>query len=300
MADIQYAPLTGTLGALHIHGPDAEKFLQGQFSNDLLQLPSGAGQWSSYSTAKGRMIANFFLQREESGFYMFLAADLADEVSQRLRKFRLMAKAEIEVCAESVWGIWGADLQREEVHTKPAGEDAPSPILATLPWSKPAALLLAQDSDQLQRTGAQECSANDWWAEAIRAGTAFITRATTEQVIPQELNLEVLGGINFKKGCYPGQEIVARSHYLGALKRQCYLLYGPAEMQAGQQIFAPSMGEQAVGVVINVAKEDTASIALVVLRAANDQEPLHLGQEDGPVLQIGTLPYPLPLSQQEK
>ncbi|WP_308388831.1 folate-binding protein [Acidithiobacillus sp. AMEEHan] len=300
MADIHYAPLAGTLGAIHIHGPDAEKFLQGQFSNDLLRLPTGAGQWSSYSTAKGRMIANFFLQREHSGFYLFLAADLAEDVSQRLRKFRLMAKAEIEVCAEPVWGIWGADLRMEEVQTGPVGEDALSSILAALPWTEPAALLLAQDSQRLQQTGARECSANDWWAEAIRAGTAFITRATSEQIIPQELNLEVLGGINFKKGCYPGQEIVARSHYLGALKRQCYLLFGPAGMHAGQEIFAPSMGAQAVGVLINVAKEDAASIALAVLRAANDQEPLHLGQPDGPLLQLGTLPYPLPLSQQEK
>ncbi|MEY2342012.1 folate-binding protein YgfZ [Acidithiobacillus sp. IBUN Pt1247-S3] len=304
MADIHYAPLTDNMGTIHIHGPDAEKFLQGQFSNDVVRLPRGEGQWSSYSTAKGRMIANFFLQREESGFFLFLAADLAEEVSQRLRKFRLMAKAEIAISTQQLWGIWGTDLDVDGLQTRIGAESASTGIVARLPWPQPAALLLVRDNDTLARVasqiGASKGAANDWWAAAIRAGTAFITRATSEQIIPQELNQEVLGGINFKKGCYPGQEIVARSHYLGVLKRQCYLLQGAQELAAGLGIFAPSMGEQAVGLVINAASEGNTASALVVLRAANDHEPLHLGAQEGPVLQIGTLPYPLPLSREEK
>jgi folate-binding protein YgfZ len=297
MADIHYAPLADSLGALHVHGPDADKFLQSQLSNDLLSLPRGSGQWSSYSTAKGRMIANFFLWRGENGLFLFLAHDLVDEVAQRLRKFRMMAKAEIDVATAEVWGLWGTDLDLAGL-----GENAGIAVLAPLPWPQPAALLLVTDAaaaaSRLQQVPATATTANHWWAAAIRAGTGFITRASTEQIIPQELNLEVLGGINFKKGCYPGQEIVARSHYLGVLKRQCYLVFADEPLAPGQEIFAPSMGEQAVGIVINAASEGSEHLALVVLRAANASEPLHSGS--GSKLRIGTLPYTLPLDAQAK
>ncbi|MCE5360460.1 folate-binding protein [Candidatus Igneacidithiobacillus taiwanensis] len=299
MADIHYAPLTDSLGALHVHGPDADKFLQSQFSNDLLSLPRGAGQWSSYSTAKGRMIANFFLWRGENGLFLFLARDLVEEVAQRLRKFRMMAKAEIETVAADVWGLWGTGLD-------PAGlaEHTGIAALAPLPWPVPAALLLVSDAasvgDTLAKLPATATTANDWWVAAIRAGTGFITRASSEQIIPQELNLEVLGGINFKKGCYPGQEIVARSHYLGVLKRQCYLVVADVPLEPGQEVFAPSMGEQPVGMVINTATEGNEHLALVVLRAANASEPLHLGGGNGGNLRIGTLPYTLPLDAKAK
>ena len=305
MAEIQYAPLSEHLAAIQVHGPDAEKFLQSQFSNDLSRLPRGEGQWSSYSTAKGRMIANFFLQREEAGLFLFLAADLAEEVGQRLRKFRLMAKAEIELSPLSLWGIWGKDLDPSALQSQlqAATGAAGTALVAALPWPQPAALLLLQDGTLLapvaESAGANHATANDWWAAAIHAGTAFISAASTEQIIPQELNLEVLGGINFKKGCYPGQEIVARSHYLGALKRQCYLIHSDSALAPGQEIFAPSMGEQAVGLVINAAQQGSGSVALAVLRAANEQEPLHLGEVDGPSLHLGSLPYALPLSQQK-
>ncbi|MEL5849825.1 MAG: folate-binding protein [Candidatus Igneacidithiobacillus chanchocoensis] len=301
MADIHYAPLTDSLGALHVHGPDADKFLQSQFSNDLLSLPRGGGQWSSYSTAKGRMIANFFLWRGENGLFLFLARDLVEEVAQRLRKFRMMAKAEIEITTEEVWGLWGSDLDPAAIGV---GETAGVAVLASLPWPVSAALLLVSDTatagDALAKLPATATTSNDWWVAAIRAGTGFITRASSEQIIPQELNLEVLGGINFKKGCYPGQEIVARSHYLGVLKRQCYLVHASAPLEPGQEIFAPSMGEQAVGVVINVASEGSEHLALVVLRAVNASEPLHLGGGNGSKLRIGTLPYTLPLDAQAK
>ena len=97
-AVITFTPLHTELGLIHAYGVDAEKFLQGQFSNDLHALASGHGQWSSYSTAKGRMIANFYVQRDGDGFWLSLAADMADIVIERLRKFRMMAKLERQMC----------------------------------------------------------------------------------------------------------------------------------------------------------------------------------------------------------
>jgi len=210
-----------------------------------------------------------------------------------------MAKAEIDIAAGEVWGLWGADLDPAGL-----GEHADIAALAPLPWPAPAALLLVSDAtsarNALAKLPATATTANDWWVAAIRAGTGFISRASSEQIIPQELNLEVLGGINFKKGCYPGQEIVARSHYLGVLKRQCYLVVATDPLEPGQEVFAPSMGEQAVGLVINAATEGSEHLALVVLRAVNASEPLHLGGGNGSNLQIGTLPYTLPLDAQAK
>ena len=308
-----HTSLKSELGIIQIQGPDAGKFLQGQFSSDLLGLADGQGQWSSYSTAKGRMIANFYILHQDGAFFMFLSADLAGEVVNRLLKYRLMAKAEISRAEDHGWsllGVWGEGAEQglssalQDVVPEEANRGSRLSgglLLLRTPWKEPAwwvtgpAIALEGVGNKLEEAGGVRAGADAWRHTAIMAGTAFITRATSEQVIPQELNLEILGGISFKKGCYPGQEIVARSHYLGKLKNQCYRIESPVEMHPGEPIFTPEMGEQAVGTVINAARNGDSHTALAVLRAANAQAPLYLGSPAGPRISLGTLPYPLPL-----
>ncbi|MFA7495498.1 MAG: folate-binding protein [Acidithiobacillus sp.] len=310
---IQFTPLQQELGLIHAYGPDAEKFLQGQFSNDLRTLTSGQGQWSSYSTAKGRMIANFYVQRAKNDFWLSLSADMADAVIERLRKFRMMAKLEIERGEPSfgILSVYGTGAKSMlEKALKIVLPDTPNGgvvedgfILTRLPWTNREMFQIISSSESLQTlsthlqdAGAVAASSESWRLQAIQAGVAFITAITSEKVIPQELNLEVLGGINFKKGCYPGQEIVARSHYLGKLKNQMYAVSATTALQPGAEIFCPSMGSQNIGLIINVAPDTTGGhAALAVLRAANAAETLTVGSPDGAELHIEKMPYTLPL-----
>ncbi|MHB1643568.1 MAG: CAF17-like 4Fe-4S cluster assembly/insertion protein YgfZ [Acidithiobacillus sp.] len=312
-AVITFVPLHTELGLIHASGVDAEKFLQGQFSNDLRALASGHGQWSSYSTAKGRMIANFYVQRDGSGFWLSLADDMADTVIERLRKFRMMAKLEIkrgepEFTLLAVHGNGAGELLGRTLgvalgNSGNSGVVRDDSIITRLPWADAEAFLIILPasrvealSAKLAAAGARAGAAEDWRLWAIQAGVGMISRATTEKVIPQELNLEVLGGINFKKGCYPGQEIVARSHYLGKLKNQTYLVAASAPLQVGEEIFCTSMGAQSIGIVINAAPDPRGGFAaLAVLRAANAGESLMAGAPGGTPLSLRKLPYTLPL-----
>ncbi|WP_414039553.1 YgfZ/GcvT domain-containing protein [Acidithiobacillus sp. M4-SHS-6] len=313
-AAIQFSLLSSELGLIHAHGADAEKFLQGQFSNDLRSLTSsGQGQWSSYSTAKGRMIANFYVQRVDDHFWLSLSSSLVEIVAERLRKFRMMAKLEIENAepAHGLMAIYGTGAGKWLAQILGCGMPEHENggivrddwVVSRLPWAgqeiyqmiAPAEKLAAL-RDALMRSGAQEASGEQWRLTAIQAGVGYISLDTSEKVIPQELNLEVLGGINFKKGCYPGQEIVARSHYLGKLKNQMYAVSASHPLPVGTGVFADSMGEQSIGLIINSAASSPGQYAaLAVLRAANIGETLRVGALNGAELLVQKLPYTLPL-----
>lgn len=307
-----FTPLGTGQGLIRATGAEAEKFLQGQFSNDLRALQVGGGQWSSYNTPKGRIIANFYIQRDREGFWLSLARDLADPVLERLRKFRLMTKVELER-GEPQWELLGVAgpgsgallsriLDVAMVAEANAGVAVEDWIATRLPWADCEAYLLivrAQPAAALRQSlaagGAAPADYGAWQELAIRSGVALISLATTEKVIPQELNLEPLGGISFTKGCYPGQEIVARSHYLGRLKNQTYRVQAAAPLTVGEEIYTDALPDQGIGLVINAIASGSGWEALAVLRAANSADILHAGKADGTPLTILDLPYPLPL-----
>ena len=123
-----------------------------------------------------------------------------------------------------------------------------------------------------------------------------IVAATAEQFVPQMINFEVVGGVNFQKGCYPGQEVVARSQYRGTIKRRAFVLTCDAAAQPGQEVFHDADPEQPAGMVVNAASLDSAHLALVEIKlAASESGRLHLGSASGPALQRVTQPYALPL-----
>lgn len=298
-------------GLVRVSGPDAEKFLQGQFSNDIRLVTPERGQLSSYSSPKGRMLANFFIFRWQDAYFLLLSSDLTQGVTERLKKFRLMAKAEIEdLSSEYVRiGFAGPESPRLLCETSDrtdlpmtdwASVDAGDMLVAQLPWASGQARLLLGKPEALQDTwnklvqaGARPTGELPWNLLQIRAGIGLVSQNTAEKFIPQELNLEMLGGINFKKGCYPGQEIVARTKYLGRQKSRTYRLLSPISSDPGTSIYGSTLEGQAIGQLVACAPNGKGKYeCLAVLRIDNANENLRLASEKGPELVVLDLPYP--------
>lgn len=297
------------LAVLQFEGPDAATFLQGQLSSDVAALAPGALQRSSYNSPKGRMLASLVLARPDGGggFRAVVAADLAASMARRLAMYVLRAKVKVESLADAraligVSGEGAVDAVRAAFGvTATAGatvghEDL---VLLGLPDGRvlvdaPAAARAATLARLAPHAATGD--ADDWRRAAIRAGVPLVTAATTDQFVPQALNFDALDGISFRKGCYPGQEIVARTHYLGRLKERLYAFAAVGAPPApGTRLHAASFGDQACGTVVNsVADEGGAILLAVVQRAAADADVVRVGAIDGPALTRLALPYPVP------
>ena len=299
-------------GLIHAHGADAATFLHGQLTNDLLHLAPGTVQWNGYCTAKGRMLASFLVWRD-GGDGFFLATDkaLTPALTKRLRMFVLRAKVVIED-ASGVMAALG--LARAGAASTAAGDTEKNvmsvtqdgaawhlsllPIsglvrtLAYLPTGSAGSFASAQSLDSGLST--------DWTRLMIHAGEAWVTPATQEAFVPQMINFDAIGGINFKKGCYPGQEIVARAHYRGAVKRRMYRAEVDAPVKAGDALFGSAAGGQECGVIALAAPPDAAAhgsahdVLAVVQMQSQAEGEVRLGAPDGPLLRFTALPYAIP------
>lgn len=288
---------------LGVAGDDAESFLQGQLSNDLKALGDGQLQWSSYNSPKGRMLASLVVWREEAGRYrLLLAADLAGATAKRLRMFVLRAKAAITEDATRLLGVTG-EQAAVAVRAALGADVAPGHGVTTGAGAAVLALpdgrMLVAAGTALPLPGIPAGTAEMWRYARIAAGVPLVTAATSDAFVPQALNFDALGGISFRKGCYPGQEIVARTHYLGRLKERLYAFHVDAPAPAaGARLFAAMFGEQACGTVVNAAADPAGGSRLlaVVQRGAAEGEGVHLELEApaGPRLAPQPLPYPVP------
>lgn len=286
-------------GLIRVTGADALGFLQSQFSNDVRQLREGQAQLSTYCNAKGRMLANFLIHHWNGAYWLHPQADLQHLVQDRLSKFRLRAKVDISD-ASGDWarlGLVGAHSASilQQALGATAVPQQPNTGIATgaglvihLPWPGiPAFLIMIPLAEaaiiqtRLADAGASPADTSVWRLAQIRAGIGMVSLPTSEQHIPQELNLEALGAISFNKGCYPGQEIVARSKYLGKLKNSLYHLRSAAPLEAGSAIYGDSLGEQAIGHIIDCAPATSGFECLAVLRDACAQEALRSAANDG-------------------
>ena len=283
-------------GLLRASGADARTFLHGQLSNDLLALGAGEAHWTAYCSAKGRMLAGFLAWHDADGNIM-LACDgaLAPVLMKRLRMFVLRAKVVIEDAGAAfrLTGVIG---------------DARGPAPFVVRHEGTATLVGLPSVEGVSRhllieplAAASSASGDDsaWNTGMIRAGESWITAATQDQFVPQMVNLDALGGINFKKGCYPGQEVVARAHYRGAVKRRMYraLVEGQSvSPQPGQALFSSGATAQECGQVANAVlhADGTCELLAVVSMQSRAESPIHLGSPDGPVLAFVDLPYALP------
>jgi hypothetical protein len=298
------------LGSLRFEGPDAATFLQGQLSSDVAALDAGAWQRSSYSSPKGRVLANLLAWRPADGaaadFRALLAVDLAATIAKRLRMFVLRARVTIREDQRTLVGIAGPRAA-QAVHAALGVAPASGRVVA---FDRGHALGLPDgrvlvDAAPGQLEGvlaaldahATRADAATWRFARIRAGVPLITAATSDQFVPQALNWEVLGGVSFGKGCYPGQEIVARMQYLGRLKERLFAFRLPAQPPAaGTRLYAASFADQPCGTVIDAAPHPDGGAALLAVaqRSAVDSDTLHLGSLDGPALEPQPLPYAVP------
>ncbi len=252
---------------LTVTGEDAAAFLHGQLSNHILDLQPGEACFATYNTPKGRVIANLLVWRREQDFLLLLAADLADALAKRLRLFVLRSKV---VLADSDWQVYG-------FHDPAAAAPAAEALKLAFDGGGGALRLMMAGGNGLllSRTepaaAVQADGAEAWFAEEIRAGRPWIAAATTETCVAQMLNQHRLGGVHFKKGCYPGQEIIARAQYRGQVKRGLIATRSALPLPAGSKIEAE--GEE-VGVVINQAAVADGFVQLAVIKFSARQQAL--------------------------
>ena len=252
---------------LRVSGDDAEAFLQGQTTNDVKALASGAAQWNGWCTPKGRLLVTFALARDATGFLMLLPAAFAEATAKRLRMFVLRSKVTVtDVSADlPPYGLWGGPL--------PAGAFAIGEGRGLVFGERPAG---------------RQASLDEWSLSLIREGVVQVVPGTQEEFVPQMANWDLIGAVNFKKGCYPGQEIVARTQYRGILKKRTARVAADQAMAPGNPVYCAAFGDQAAGMVANSAPSPEGGWeALVVAQIeAITQRDLRLGDPAGPALRF--------------
>ena len=270
-------------GLLQVAGEDARAFLHAQFTNDIEHLTPGTARYAGWCSAKGRLLATFLVVPSSGGFLLQLARDLVPVVAKRLSMFVLRSKVKI-TDASAQWaqfGQWGTGSGTPLSVSESGGA-------ITVRIDADRCLILALESPA--NNYSPDASAEDWALAEIRAGRPLIAQATQDQFVPQMVNLELAGGVDFKKGCYPGQEIVARAQYRGAVKRRMVRLRGAA-LQPGQEIYSDDTPGQAggtVGTVVNASGNE--ALAVLQVSAIEANAPVRAGPQCA-ALEVLPLPY---------
>ncbi|HAF00488.1 MAG TPA: folate-binding protein [Methylophilaceae bacterium] len=296
------------LGLISLHGEDAITFLQGQVTNDVKQLDSNQAHLSGYCTAKGRLLALFLAFSYQSQIYLQLPRSLLTPITKRLKMYVLRSKVNID------------DMTDFKIQLGVSGPDAEtilSKLFSSIPVNnfqhistEQTTILKLPSVNNLARyqlitsiknastlwhslkSSCQPVGKSCWdWLE-INAGIPEVVPETQEQFVPQMLNLDLLNGINFKKGCYTGQEIVARTHYLGSVKRRTFL----AELttsdlpKAGEKLLDQNKNE--VGQIVRLVPNNNAGVDMLVELRIDAQQTGTIYWQDK-LLSFKELPYSL-------
>ncbi len=298
-------------GLIEVSGADAASFLHNQLTNDIENLPAGCARRAGYCSPKGRLLATFLAWRQNESILLAVAADIQAAVQKRLGMFVLRAKAKLRDATPDhvvlALGGAGADAALGRYFDAlPAdalaiAQNAHGTLIrlpdaagqARYQWIVPVAEASAAHAALSQQLQPVETAVARWLD--VRTGVPWIGAATQEQFVPQMINWEVVDGVNFRKGCYPGQEIVARSQYRGTIKRRLFLAHVDAEATPAMELFQE--GEQPCGMVVNAAPAPGGGSDCLVelqLAARGSDAPIHIGTVDGAVLHFGELPYALP------
>ncbi|MCG7201116.1 folate-binding protein [Marinobacter pelagius] len=305
LPDRGYARLTDRI-LVRVSGPGTDKFLQGQFSQHLDEVTNNRALRAAASNPKGRAYCLTRLARDGDSVVLDLPAALADQILAQLRKYLMLFRGTTMAPLEDglIWGLLG-----RETASAIAGRDISGLESAGDTLGVDSGLLIRVESDDRgteryefwQTSGEQpefgdapELSLADWHATEIAAGIPALDEANWETFVPQMLNLQHLGGIHFKKGCYTGQEVIARMHFLGQLKKSLFRFRSAGSIAPGADI---KMGERTVGSVVNqVAFEDGSVELLAVVRHDAAAQPL---SADGNALTALPLPYAVPEREQD-
>jgi tRNA-modifying protein YgfZ len=310
MADSAFFSPLSHEGILAVRGSDAGKFLQGQLTCNINYLSLEHASLGARCMVKGRMQSSFRILPEGNGYLLAMASELLEPQLADLKKYAVFSKATL-TDESAAWARFG--LQSGDTALQALGLDLPPAAGSTARHDGLIAISVSADRAELWVPAAQadsvrqqlaaalpQGSLNDWLLGQVRAGIGQVMGPTRELFIPQMINLQAVDGVSFKKGCYTGQEIVARMQYLGKLKRRQYRL--ALEQKdipvPGTEIFSPTHGSS-VGEVVLAASTGQGCELLAVLSAESvEDDNLHLGGLEGPRLQVLSLPYELDRDQE--
>ncbi|MBL3528266.1 MAG: folate-binding protein YgfZ [gamma proteobacterium endosymbiont of Lamellibrachia anaximandri] len=293
---------------LRVSGEDAEGFLQGQMTNDMREVTAGHSNLCGWCTVKGRMLANYRALRQGDDFLLQTPAGNMAVSLKRLQMFVMRSKVTITDASDELvrFGFTG---NCAEALLQPHFADLPGEANSVVEQNNLILIRLSGELPRFEIIGPVDESISLWealesetttgdshyWAlQNIRAGIPTIFPETAEAFVPQMTNMQLVDGVSFTKGCYTGQEVVARMHYLGKLKRRMYLAHvsGDIDPKPGDALYAAdSHSGQGAGKVVDAQAADGGFDLLVVIEVANaENEKITLG-ETGPALEIRNLPY---------
>lgn len=288
------------MGVIRVAGEDAVKFLQGQLTQDVALLGMSEARLAAFCNAKGRMQASFVVfKRSPDEVLMVCSRDILAATLKRLSMFVMRAKARLsDATAEFLlYGLMGEALARHGADGQRTWSktDLGDASVVVLPAG--AGVLRALWCAPLQTPLPAEAPVElaYWHWVSVRSGVAMITQAVFEAFVPQMLNYESIGGVSFKKGCYPGQEVVARSQFRGTLKRRAYVAHADTALSTGQEVFHSADAEQPCGLVVAAVAAPTGGFDAIISiqTAAAEDGSLMAGSPGGPLLSLLALPYPL-------
>lgn len=305
MADSAFFCTLSHEGVLAVRGADAGKFLQGQLTCNINYLSETQASLGARCTQKGRMQSSFRIVLEGDGVLLAMAGELLEPQLADLKKYAVFSKSKLTDESAS-WVRFGLD--HGDAALSSLGLELPADTDSVVRHEGLIAIRVSPNRAELwvpadqadtvkSKLSAQltEAELNQWLLGQIRAGIGQVMPSTRELFIPQMLNLQAVGGVSFKKGCYTGQEIVARMQYLGKLKRRLYRVQLDASElpEPGTPLFAPSHGSSIGEVVLAARTEKNIELLAVLQAEAADAGDLHLGTAEGPALHLLDLPYEL-------
>ena len=256
-------------GVAEVSGADAAEFLHSQLSNHILDLQPGEACFATYNSPRGRVLANMLVLHRADRFLLVMAADLLEATIKRLRMFVLRSKTVFHT--DSVWQVYGqsgADTDADATALKFAAEEGDNGLITLVLASGNRMVLSPSPLPDADRP------AEAWQAAEILQGRPWISQPTVESCVAQMLNQHLLGGVHFKKGCYPGQEIIARAQYRGQVRRGMAVCRSAMPVAVGSKVEAD--GEE-VGIVINSAAHDEAFVLLAVIKHGAAGKALQAG-----------------------
>ncbi len=297
-------------GTIKVSGEEAQKFLQNLLSNDINAVNATTAQLSSFNSPKGRMLATFLIWQQDAEYFLQLPRSLTAAIHKKLSMYVMRSKVKVSDVSDEVvsLGLSGNDAAAilEQHFNSTLNQD-----WAVVQHDQASIIRIATDRCQINTSAqhaatlwtslaksAQTAGSGCWDWLNIRAGIPVVTAATQEQFVLQMANLDLLGGVSFKKGCFPGQEIVARTHYLGKQKRRLFLAHIDSDTapKAGNEIYSEEMPDQPCGMVMNATGAPGGGFDLLAVMQISSREfdRVHFQSQQGPVLKFLPLPYVFP------
>lgn len=289
-------PLTH-LALIEASGEDAKSFLHSQFTSDINHLAESQAQHAGWCSAKGRMQASFLAWRQGERYLLALSADLQESSQKRLQMFVLRSKVKLSALTDNTIMLGLSGPQASEALAD-AGLPCPTAPLGTEQQNETTIIRL--DASRFVVVAPESAMASLWQKLSIKARPAgtgvwrwldiqaaypLVTLATKEEFVPQMADFEKIGGVSFHKGCYPGQEVVARTQYLGKVKRHLYRLTSQQALKAGDILHSPDNPDQSCGMVMTAAASPTGGYEALAVVQSNFSGNVRLGSLEGPQVQ---------------